>query len=922
MNNFTIMHHNIRGLNHKLTELKLIISTYEPDVITINESYRIKENTKIPNYTITQPHHNTGKGVAIIHKNQLTVDILPQIETKIPHTNLHFAIMVTTPTDSIQIATIYCPRKFASNEIINAIAARHDNTIITGDFNSRHPDLGHEESDASGRRLIEIMDRHNYTKLNDNEPTYTNDTTGRQDVKDIIFTSPRISETFQDFWVDDDLGSDHNTIFASFTHQGVAHKIAPKYVLLHHKADWQLINNNITQEMDTLKLNNKSTQHDIDTYITHLTSTINENIENHVKKIKIEPQKIGLPPFIRDLIKDKRKIRKKYQKSRKQEHKTEYNKLNKQIKTLIKEYKQDNWANKCNDLELKDNQNTTWKQIKQMTGQQKPKTKFPTLITQDKNGQTIKSTTTQDKVKIITETFEDIFTYDNPKPYFDDTHKINVTNHMKEIQHQLSPLKSIPENYLHSQHKITINEISKEIDKLDSKKAPGPDTISNTTIKYLKPSLVNILYILYNLSFQKGYHSINWKTPLVILFNKPGKSSSNPLNLRAISLINTLSKILEKIITRKLTLWAESNNKINPEQAGFRAHKSTQDKIFQLTQTAMHAKNMGRRTAAIFMDVEKAFDKVWHAGLIDTLINIDLPLLYIRYINSFLSDRHMFFRIHGLESPKIKLNFGVPQGSSLSPILFNLYVADIPTPTAPNTFLSQFADDIKLYSTSAHMTVIQKRLQLSLNKILSYCGTKRISINENKTFELVFIKKSRKSQTEEEISPVTCHGSPIPIKSSGKFLGILFDEKLSFQQHIASTVSRAKYRSNCILTLHNPQYGPSNPTMIRLFNIFIRPLLEYGHTALITAHPRLITQLESVQTTFIRRILHLPRIHNNTTRKLANVNTIKNRLLNLSDKWLKNTSNNIPIQNFINTRVSKVSRLKTPYTIIKNLHTT
>ena len=92
-------------------------------------------------------------------------------------------------------------------------------------------------SDISGRTLVDITNQYKYTKLNDNEPTYTNDKTGKQDVKDLIFSSPKMIHTFKEFWVDEDLGSDHNTIIATFSNKGIAY--------IYHKADRQLINNNI-----------------------------------------------------------------------------------------------------------------------------------------------------------------------------------------------------------------------------------------------------------------------------------------------------------------------------------------------------------------------------------------------------------------------------------------------------------------------------------------------------------------------------------------------------------------------------------------------------------------------------------------------------------------------------------------------------
>ena len=175
-----------------------------------------------------------------------------------------------------------------------------------------------------------------------------------------------MTESFQEFWVDEDLGSDHNTIIATFSHQGLTYIIPPKQPKQH-------------------KIDHKSTHQEINQYVTTLTNTINENIKENIKKITIQPNKIGLPPIIRELIKEKRKTRKPYQQSRRQHYKTEYNRLNKQIKILIKQEHKRNWENKCNDIELKENQNNTWKQMKSMLGLKPVKTKYPTLITLDNN---------------------------------------------------------------------------------------------------------------------------------------------------------------------------------------------------------------------------------------------------------------------------------------------------------------------------------------------------------------------------------------------------------------------------------------------------------------------------------------------------------------------------------------------------------
>ena len=116
-------------------------------------------------------------------------------------------------------------------------------------------------------------------------------------------------------------------------------------------------------------------------------------------------------------------------------------------------------------------------------------------------------------------------------------------------------------------------------------------------------------------------------------------------------------------MTTQIYHWAETNNILNKEQSGFRKNKSTTDKLFQLTQTISQAKKQRRPSSAIFLDVEKAFDKAWHDGLIHKLLFLTTPLHLLRYINNYISDRSMFFTINNTTSPSIALNYGVPQGA-------------------------------------------------------------------------------------------------------------------------------------------------------------------------------------------------------------------------------------------------------------------
>ncbi len=923
MTKLKIAHHNIRSINNKIYDLRIYLQNNKPDILTINESGKINPQTKFQNYNISTPSNNKGQGLAILYKQNITIRELPPIDTTNPTTNLQHSILLITPKKDIQITTIYCPAKKPSEEIITGIITRHEHTIITGDFNSRHTDFGHDKDDYSGTTLVNITSNYNYTKLNDNEPTYTNDRTGKQDVKDLIFSSPSLTKEFIEFWVDEDLGSDHNIITATFSDTGITTNTTQREIKLYHKADWNHINEQITTTMTTTTLNHKSTINEIDNYITKLTTNITKTINDNVKTKTITENRIGLPKHIRNMIKDKKYIRKKWKQTGIKYYKTLYNTHNNEIKKLIKLENQKRWARKCNDLELQDHQNTTWPQLKQILGTKRPPPKYPTLITKNNDNEIIRHETPEKKIKLLTNTLVNIFTEEQDKPHFDNNHKNDIDNQYNNNKHIYKPLKTAPINYKTATNHISKLTIIKSINKLKNSKAPGPDKITNKIIKLTSDSLVNILHNLYNLCWSKGYHPNLWKIPLSILINKPDKPTNDPNNYRPIALINCLGKILEHIIKTKLTEYIENNNLINTEQAGFRTKKSTHDKIFQLTQIAIQSKNRKKsKCASVFMDVEKAFDKVWHHGLIQILHSKNIPIQYIKFIHSFLHNRYTYFKINDLQSPLIKINSGVPQGSALSPILFLLYVSNIPKPDK-TIFTSQFADDIKTFSTANQIQILQKKLQKSMDHIAAFCGKSRITLNEKKTKELFFTGRVH-PQSMPCYKDLTLHNKPIEATRQAKFLGVIFDSNLSFTPHINIIASRAKARSTNLYKISNLKHGPSPTTMVRLFNIFVRPLFEYGHTATITTSKSCINKWEIIQTKFIRHILQLPNISNNTTLKYAYQPTIRTRINHLALQWYNNIyiNNNTPIIHFIANHTkdyNSFDKYKTPLKIIKQL---
>ena len=136
------------------------------------------------------------------------------------------------------------------------------------------------------------------------------------------------------------------------------------------------------------------------------------------------------------------------------------------------------------------------------------------------------------------------------------------------------------------------------------------------------------------------------------------------------------------------------------EQSGFRKHHSTNNKLFELTQAICQAQRLSTRVGAVFLDIAKLFDRVWHNDLHYELLHINAPALLLRWISSFLRDRTVKVRISGYTSREIAINYGVPQGSPIRPLLFLLYLSKLPK-LVPNTRRSLFADDFMIYNESS-----------------------------------------------------------------------------------------------------------------------------------------------------------------------------------------------------------------------------
>lgn len=212
----------------------------------------------------------------------------------------------------------------------------------------------------------------------------------------------------------------------------------------------------------------------------------------------------------------------------------------------------------------------------------------------------------------------------------------------------------------------TVQELQNHIKKLKTTKAPGLDGLHNSLIKQLPMRALIFLNFIFMACLRLSYFPGSWKLAKVIAVPKPGKNPSDPTSYRPISLLSSLSKLYERVLLKRINLHAHVSKIFPPEQFGFRSKHSTTQQLLRIKgEIERKYSRCKTSTGMILIDVEKAFDRVWHAGLIYKMIKFKFPLYIIKVINSFLKNRRYFVEIQKQKSNVKSMRFGVPQGAVL-----------------------------------------------------------------------------------------------------------------------------------------------------------------------------------------------------------------------------------------------------------------
>ena len=404
---------------------------------------------------------------------------------------------------------------------------------------------------------------------------------------------------------------------------------------------------------------------------------------------------------------------------------------------------------------------------------------------------------------------------------------------------------------------IRVEQIIEKIKYLKIHKAPGEDKISNLIIKNLPVNFLKFLTNVFNSCLKIFYFPSKWKYGKIVAIPKLGKDQSNPKNYRPISLLSNFGKIFERIILNRLIDFENENEIFIPQQFGFRSNHSTVQQILRITEFATRNFNLNKSTGLVLLDIEKAFDSVWHEGLIYKLNKLKFPLHYIKMIQSFLSDRKAFVEIEGHSSEAFEIPAGVPQGSLLSPFLFNIFVNDLPK--INNCHLAAYADDLAVFCEAPwrDLDSIKNTLKFGLVKISEFYEKWKIKINNTKT-EFSIFTRSTKMKTNMRSSFPQFNNIQFNWSDPIKYLGIHLDSRLCFKNHIENSISKTNQAIRVLYCLLKKNNSSSINSKLTLYKSYIRPLLTYACPIFANCPNCHFKKLQIIQNKCLRMILSAP----------------------------------------------------------------
>ena len=474
----------------------------------------------------------------------------------------------------------------------------------------------------------------------------------------------------------------------------------------------------------------------------------------------------------------------------------------------------------------------------------KNKTKKNVIRLRNGNGDI--QTDDTENAELLNQFFQSVFTYEDDAPELILNQSSNILWGDNNTNEPFDYTGKVPQHLL-TELRITDDMIREQLKDIDPFKSNTKDCIHPKLIKEAGESMIKPLNIIFNKSLVLGTVPKRWKYATVTALHK-GEDRHDCKNYRPVSITSVICRMMERILKKHIIRHLEDNSILTDEQHGFVSKRSCLSNLLLAMEELTSIYDEGLPVDEIFLDLQKAFDKVPHQRLLYKLKKIGIESDMLSWIESFLSERYQRVSIKQSYSKWSKVRSGVPQGSVLGPILFIIYINDLPGTVKASC--SIFADDTKLIKKIANLKDAH-HLQEDLNTLCEWANTWKLNFNATKCHILHIGKRN-------PIYSYTINGNELEHVKTEKDLGIIISEDLKANENITHHVKKA----NKMLGLIKRTFTfLDKDSFLMLYKTYIRPHLEYCQQACYPYLRKDIDILEKVQkraTKLVRSIHDLP----------------------------------------------------------------
>ena len=796
---------NLRHCKSASLLLLKYIQDYSADVIMIQEPYAKKQDMVVP-CNVPEgfiAHHSLDNehqyGAVILVKNSIPSRKLPNSTNSVVNVKLY------SGEKSLLLISAYCRPTIPNLKSIlgphlDANRTSLKKAVVCMDSNAKNTLWNSSTQDEKGRELESIMLEYSLSIMNVSKDQLPFVPTGTAFIDITLKGDGVVSNCWR--FLDEPSLSDHPYIL--FKVKSYTPPVLPtkKKVPRTDQVDPERFTSYVENQLKTCKLDIQlNTEECVEEYAEKLSSIIAEGAT--LSKIRREATCSSLTPWWNDeldhLRTETRRTYKRWSLSKTLADKNAFVKVRHKYQRAIRCAKNKDWK-KFVEKSMNGDLNCALKELS---------SKNCCNITPD--ALIVSGSTVSEPVAILQEFANHFFQKEQTST---ETHS-RIEN---EVQKALEELINDPIP------PISAAEVETAAQKLKKHSAPGTDGINTGLLIISLHLIMNHLLLLFNSCLKTGIFPQNWKVARVRILRKGNKSDYTDVNsYRPISILNILSKLFEKIIHTRLRSLARDNEWINQNQHGFQESKSTETALHTLVSEVEESFQCKATTTCALIDIKSAFDTAWSPAILYALVKRRCPTYLLRLLKSFLNGRSAYMDLYE-ETLKIDVKLGCPQGSILSPFLWNALLDDTMRMAFdfPGKILA-YADDLTLYATHKDPVVATRNLQFMVDAVKTALESIKLTINAKKTTMIVFAKR----QPPDLSLHITVDSEKINPVSHTKLLGLTLDSKLTWKQHIKDKENASRKLYHKVRLYVGKTWGLSRYRLKTIYTAIVEPTFLY-----------------------------------------------------------------------------------------------